>query len=138
MAKNTQLSDALVDAQADLIATLLDDGYLRVYSGTQPANADTAVTDQTLLAEFRFASPSAPDAVNGVLTFSEIAASDVVATGTASWCRMLMSDGSTAVLDGSVGTADANLVLTATSLAAGSSLQIDSLSHTVAKSLAGQ
>lgn len=42
MAKNTQLSNAAVNAEADALSALLNTGYLRIYSGTQPATADTA------------------------------------------------------------------------------------------------
>ena len=49
---------------------LLDNGYLRIYDGTQPATANTAIGSQVLLAELRFNADAAPVAVNGVLTFT--------------------------------------------------------------------
>jgi len=43
MAKNTQVSNAAVNAEADAFSALLNNGYLRQYSGAQPANGDTAL-----------------------------------------------------------------------------------------------
>jgi len=56
MAKNTQLAYATCNAQANTIGGLCNDGYIRIYDGSQPANADTAITTQNLLATLRFAS----------------------------------------------------------------------------------
>jgi hypothetical protein len=57
MANALRLTNAAVNAEADAFARLLDNGYLRIYSGTQPATADTALSGNTLLAELRFAEP---------------------------------------------------------------------------------
>ncbi len=55
MPLNTQIANASVNAQGDAIARHLDNGYLRIYSGAQPATADTALSANTLLAELGFA-----------------------------------------------------------------------------------
>lgn len=137
--KNTQLATALINAQADLVARALDDGYLRLYSGTQPANASTALSGQTLLSELRFADPCAPAASNGVLTFAAIDTAAALATGTATWFRCLAADGTTTVLDGSVGlTGDTpNLVLSDVALSSPGLVLIDAFTHTVAAATAG-
>ena len=84
MALNTQISDATVNAQADALATLLNNGYLRIYDSTQPTNADTALGAQVLLAELRFSATAAPAAVSGLLTFNALTPdSSANATGTA-------------------------------------------------------
>src|SRR4051794_39788313 len=105
MANALRLSNAAVSAEADALARLLDNGYLRIYSGTQPATADTALSGNTLLAELRANATSAPAAVAGVLTFNAVT-SDTAndATGTATFYRAFKSDGTTGVMDGSVGT----------------------------------
>lgn len=54
MALNTQLANATVNGQGDNMSDRLDNGYLRIYDGTQPTNADTAIGAQVLLAELRF------------------------------------------------------------------------------------
>jgi hypothetical protein len=137
MAKDTQLSNAAANAEANALARLLDNGYRRVYDGSKPATADTAITSQVLLAELRFAATSAPAAVDGVLTFTLITDSEANANGTAAWYRDLQSNGTTVVMDGTVGTSDANLNLSTTSVFAGQQVAITSATHTVAKATAG-
>lgn len=138
MALNTQLTNTAVNAEADALARLLDNGWLRIYDGTQPATGDTAISTQVLLAELRFNATSAPAAVAGQLTFNAFTAdSDANATGTATWFRCFKSDGTTALLDGSVGTATANLVLNSTAIVIHAAVSVSSMTHTVAKSTSG-
>ena len=66
MSLDTQLADVAVNAEADALARLLDNGYLRLYNGTKPATADTALSGNTLLAELRFNATSAPAASGGI------------------------------------------------------------------------
>lgn len=132
MATNTQMAYATVNAEADAMSDLLDNGYLRIYDGSQPANADTAISTQVLLAELRFNATAAPAASNGVLTFNAITAEDsALATGTATWFRALKSDGTTVVMDGSVGTSGANLNLSSVAITTGSSVAITAFTHTI-------
>ncbi len=134
MAKNTQITNLVVNAQADALARLLDGGYLRIYSGTQPATADTALAGNTLLAELTFAATSAPAAVAGVLTFNAIGSdSSADATGTATFFRCFKADGTTAVMDGNVLTSTANLNLNSTAIQAGAAVSVSSFVHTVNK-----
>lgn len=51
MAKNTQLSNLAVNTEADALGALLNSGLLRIYDGTQPATADTAITTQVEIPE---------------------------------------------------------------------------------------
>lgn len=137
--RNTQLALALRNAQGDVLARQLDNGYLRLYSGAQPATADTAITTQVLLCELRFASPSAPAVTTGTVVFNPIAPVAVATAGTATWFRALRADGTTAVLDGSVGGPNdaANLTLANPVLTAGPALRIDAFTHAVLASTAG-
>ena len=99
------LSALLGDTNALRRQTAEREGCATIFNpleGAQPDDADSAITDQTLLAELRFANPCAPGAVDGVLTFDPIAATTAIAAGTASWYRALGSDGSTVVMDGTV------------------------------------
>lgn len=138
MAKNTQLSNATVNGQADYLSDQLDNGYLRIYDGSQPATADTAIGSQVLLAELRFNVTAAPAASAGVLTFNAITAdSSANATGTAAWARCLKNDGSSVVMDVSVGTSDANVVLNTVSISSGGSVSVTSFTYTVAKATSG-
>lgn len=134
MATNTQMSYAAVSAEADALSDLLDNGYIRIYNGSQPSNADTAVSSQTLLAELRVNATAAPAAVNGVLTFNAITAdASANASGTATWFRTLKSDGSTVIMDGTVGTAGANMNLASVTLTAGAQVQVTSWTHTITR-----
>lgn len=139
MAKNTQLANEAVNTQADALARLLDNGYLRIYSGTQPATADTALSGNTLLAELRLAATSAPAASAGVLTFAAITPDAAAATGTATFFRALKANGSSAVLDGTVGAtgSTSNLELSTASIVAAVQVSVTSFTHTVAKSTPG-
>ena len=75
---------------------------LRILSGTRPA---TAGAQTTVLAQLTCNATFAPAASNGVLTINPISpATSAAATGTATWWRLLASDGTTHVLDGSVST----------------------------------
>ena len=106
MAHNVTVGDAGVNAACDALAALLNTGYLRIYddSGVQPADPDAAVGDAVLLAELRFGATAFGAAVAGVATANAITKdSSANASGDASWFRALKSDGTTGVLDGTVG-----------------------------------
>lgn len=135
--RDTQLSNLAVNTQGDAMAALLNNGYLRIYSGTQAATADTAITTQVLLAELRFAATAFGASSAGVITAASIAAVTAAATGTASWCRCLKSDGTTVVMDGSAGTATANLVLNSVAISSGAQVSVSSFAHTVSKATSG-
>jgi len=141
MAKATTLSNAAVQAEGDALAALLNNGYLRIYSGSQPATADTAIGAQVLLAELRFGATAAgATSTGGVITFNAITSdTDAKATNTAAWFRALKSDGSTGVFDG---TADVsgnspNLVLSTTSIVQHATVSCSSFTHTIAKTTSG-
>lgn len=140
MTKNTQIADDAANAQADVLARKLDNGYLRIYDSTQAATADTAVGAQVLLAELRFNATSAPAASGGVLTMNSITAdSSANASGTASWFRCLKSDGTTVVMDGNVGVtgSTSNLELATTTITAGVQVSVTSFTHDVKNSSTG-
>ena len=120
MALNPQFSTLSVNAQADAIGGALNSGYIRVYDGNQPEDADQPVTDQVLLAELRFGADAFPAAVDGIIDSNAITADPSAnATGEAKWCRVLASNGTSVHFDGSVGTEDANLILNTTDIVAG-------------------
>lgn len=134
MPNNLKLSNNVVNPQADALSDLADNGYLRIYDGTQPATADTAITTQVLLAELRFNATAAPAASNGVLTFNAITQdSSANNTGTASWFRALKSDGSTALFDGAVGTSGSDINIATTAIVAGAIVGVSSFVYTVSK-----
>ena len=103
MASNYKKSTTLRDAQLDAITTAIGaSGLLRIYAGTQPANVATAISGQTLLATLALGSTFAPASSGGVLTANAITGANAVAGGTAAFFRIFKSDGTTAVIDGTV------------------------------------
>lgn len=135
MASEIRLGNAAVNAEADAFAALLNSGYLRIYSGTKPAGPDTAISSQTLLAELRFASTAFGAAVAGVITANAITRdSSANATGTASFYRALKSDGTTALMDGTCGTSDADLIMDRTDVVSGQPVECSAFTYTRPKS----
>jgi len=134
MASNLNLTNAIATAQAQVIADALASGYLRLYSGSQPATADTAVSGQTKLAELRFAAVAETSVVDGVITFAALTP-DASAVGgdTATWFRALEADGTTVVLDGTVGTAGCDLNMNAVAISAGAAVSANTMTYTVVK-----
>lgn len=98
---------------------------INIYNGTRPATGGTATT---LLAQLTGNATFAPSASGGVLTLNAITSDpgDEVVEGTATWFRIYASNGTTHVLDGSVGTSGSDLNLTTTSIAAGQPVSITS------------
>ena len=123
--RNTRLNAITAEVDAGTGA-----GKLRIYDGTRPADADTAVGAQVLLAELTMNDPSAPAASGGVLTFNAITAdTDADASGTATWFRLVDSDNN-AVLDGDVGTSGSDLNLNSVSISAGQQVAVTSFTIT--------
>jgi hypothetical protein len=115
------------------MADALDDGYLRIYSGTVPATADTAITDQTLLAELRLATPSEASITAGVLTLDVITDdSSADDSGTPTFARLLQSDGNTMVgqMSASGSGGGGELELTTASIVAAAVVSISSATIT--------
>jgi hypothetical protein len=96
-----------------------------LYSGTQPANANTAITSQTPLVALTIPGVFGTD-VNGTLTLGSVNSATASASGTASFFRVLQSHGPTVVMDGSVGTSSADLILNSTSIVTGQTVNISS------------
>lgn len=108
-------SAAIRNARMDQITTGAGaSALLRIYDGTRPATGGTATT---LLAELTCNATFAPASSGGVLTLNAIAQdASANATGTATWFRIVKSDGTTHVLDGNVGTTGSDLNLTTTAI----------------------
>jgi hypothetical protein len=116
MASNLQYSNGTRDAQQQGLIVYAGSGCkINLYSGTQPANANTAISTQTLLVQLVISGGFGTDS-NGTLTFSSVTNGTAVATGTTSFFRIFKSDGTTVVMDGSVGTSSADLVLNTTTI----------------------
>lgn len=97
---------------------------LKIYTGSAPTNADTAVTG-TLLVTLTGASTFATSS-SGVATLGTVTSGTAVATGTAGYARLATSGG-TAICDFTViGTSGSDLNLNATSITSGGTVSITS------------
>ena len=106
----------------------MSNGRVRVYSGTRPTDANTALSGNTLLAELTFGSTAFPAAVGGTLTANAITQDSAADNGgTASFVRITEADGTTPVADLSVGTSGAELNFQTLTFVQGLVVQITSL-----------
>jgi hypothetical protein len=133
MAVNLKMANAAVNAEADALSLLCDSGKLRIYDGSQPAAADDAIGAVNLLAEFTLPADCFPSASAGVLTANAITNTTGLFAATATWYRVWQSNGTTPLMDGSVGTATSNLVLNSADISVGVTVSITSWTHTVTK-----
>jgi hypothetical protein len=105
---------------------------VRIYDGTRPATGGAATT---LLAELT-CNPvrqrrRAPRGAAVTLTLGTITQdASANATGTATWFRIVKSDGTTFVMDGNVGTSGSDLNLTTTSIVATQPVSVSSFTIT--------
>jgi hypothetical protein len=131
----TRLPDASQQAAADAVVDRLDvggAGSIKIYSGTQPADADTAPSGTLLvtitLAATAFGSASAA----GTATLASTPRSGTgAAAGTAGWFRAV-SGGGLNVFDGTVTATGGggDLTVDNTSIASGQTVNISSLTYT--------
>jgi hypothetical protein len=98
---------AMCDAAVDRLDLGSGAALLRIYSGTAPTDADTALGAQVLLAELVMSDPAfgaAADSAPGATATASAIADDTAAnaTGTASFFRLYQSDGTTCEMQGDV------------------------------------
>lgn len=126
MASNLKYSNGTRDAQQQGLITYAGSGaIINIYDGTQPTNANTAISGQVLLVSLPISGSFGTDS-NGTITLSTVTNGTAVATGTGQFFRITKSDTTTVVMDGSVGTASADMILNNTSIATGQTVSISS------------
>lgn len=130
-----RISADTAKAANDAINALIDAGstnpgaHVRVYNGTKPTDPSVAVTTQTLLVEFVCPGTTFPASTSitdyAVATANDIDAVDAVASGTATWFRVVNKD-SVAVMDGDAGdtASSAAMKLATTAIVSGVSVKI--------------
>jgi len=103
---STDAAIAGCNAVVDMLDTLGVDNKLCVYSGVAPASPEDPLAGNTLLIEFALKDPAfgaAVDANNGgTATLDTPDPTTALATGTASFFRLLMGDGLTCLVQGDV------------------------------------
>lgn len=135
MAHNLFITNAVAQAMLTAVKNAIDAGsaaIIEIYAGTQPTDADTSVGSQTKLATLTMSSTAfgnVSDANPGAIMTADSITPDssADATGTAAWFRILTQSGGTTILDGSVGTSDADMVFNTVSFTAGSTIEITSM-----------
>jgi hypothetical protein len=120
------------NAQGNSINALLNNGYLRFYSGTEPATPETALSGNTLLAQLTLGATAFAAASAGAIAANAIG-QDVSAdaTGTATFWRMLASDGTTVHLQGTVGTSGADINVNSTAFQSGATVSCSAFTWTI-------
>jgi hypothetical protein len=132
MALNPKTAVARRNAAIDNVTGNLNSGFLRIYDGTQPTDADTAIGAQVLLAELTFGGTAFAAASAGSASANAITSdTSANATGTATWFRCTNSGG-TAVFDGTVGTATSNLILNSVAISSGATVACSAFTVTMA------
>ena len=117
MASNLKYSNGTRNAQQQGLITYAGSGsIIHIYQGTQPTNANTAISGQTLLVSLTISGGFGTDS-NGTLTLGTVTDGTAVATGTAEFFRITKSDNTTVIMDGSVGVSGCDLNLNNTSIA---------------------
>jgi hypothetical protein len=119
------------------LATSLNSGRLRIYSGPEPVTADTALSGNNLLVDIPFGNPAftlpppataaGTDRVMNAITAS-MTATAVADGNPATFFRATSSDGNTTYYQGTVGTSGQQLNLTSLNIVTGGTVSITALS----------
>lgn len=132
MANAFYITNALAIVALDAIVDAFDAGtaaVINIYDGSVPADADTALGAQNLLAQlvmsgtaFGAAADDTPGAIATAAAITDDSSAN--ATGTATFFRVLTQDAGTTLCQGTVGTSSADMILNTTSITSGSTVSI--------------
>mgnify|MGYP001248555098 CR=1 FL=1 len=124
MPLTTRYAQAATTAKVEALSQLLNGGSLCLYTGVQPKSADQqGLTDQACLATIPLGNPAFHPSLKGTAKSYPLPKVSAEAEGEASWFRA--SDAyDRPILDGSVGTGDANLNLSSVRLSVGVIVEI--------------
>jgi hypothetical protein len=125
MSAGVNLSDLSANTQATAFAPSCNGGAVNIYSGPQPASADTAISGQTLLATLTFGSPAWGAASSGILTANAITPGTGLTNGTAAFAR-LVSASSATIADIQVNVSAAGLNLSSTAIVTSEPVTVNS------------
>ena len=132
MATNALSYDASDIAAVNAFTALLNSGFIKIYTGSQPA-LNGAVTG-TLLVTLTFGATAfaTATAAGGTVTANANAITSGTAgnTGTAGYFALVKSDTTTVVGTGTVGTSNANLIGPSTSITNGANVSCSSFQIT--------
>jgi hypothetical protein len=132
MTSNPQFYDTTVETALNAGVALLNNGFLEIWSGSQPS-LDGSLTG-TKLAKLGFGATAfaGSTATGGTVTATANAISSGVAlaTGTAGYFALLKSDDATVVATGAVGLSGSDLNMSSLSVVAGQIVAASSFSVT--------
>ena len=128
MAANSHLSLASWNLALDAALNVLNGGFIEVYDGVQPATPDTAIVAQVKLAKLPLSATAFGASSAGTKTANAITSASALATSTATWFRAFKADDATAVIDGSVGVSNADLILNDVAITTGGTVAVTSWS----------
>jgi hypothetical protein len=131
---------AALDSLVDRVDAGAAAGKIRIYSGTVPADADAALSGNTLLAELPMSDPAfgaAADSSPGATATANAITNDASAdaTATATFFRILDSDNNV-VAQGAVGTSGSEINFNTVAFVTGAIISITSLTAFMAESAA--
>ena len=125
MATNTHVAQASWNAALNTIAALANGGTVVIYTGSQPATPDVALSGQTALVTLTLGGTAFGAASAGTATANAVTSGVAGNTGTATWFRVYTS-GAAAVWDGDVGTSGSDMNFTTTSFVTGTTYGLSS------------
>ena len=103
-------------------------GVITFYNGTQPATADTAISGQTVLGTYTFATADYSTAASGQSVLAASKTITVTGTGTAQFFRWVKGS---YVIDGTVGTTGADCIVDTTAFVASNNRTMTALTLTM-------
>lgn len=132
------ITSDIQDAAANAVGDLFDDGFIVVYDGSVPADAKAGLGSSDVLATVELAANAFGAASTGVITLQGVPLSDndIDKSSTATYFRMYASDADDAIdtdviLQGTVGTAAADMIVDSVNFVAGGVFTITSLTVTM-------
>lgn len=119
----------LINAQANAIGDLFNNGKIQLRTGGQPADPNSAASG-SLLAEIDLPADAFSASIGGVITIAGSWSGIATGTGTAGWARFLSSD-DTISFDVSVAESAADLIIDDEDVVSGGAVIFTSFTITV-------
>jgi len=126
------IATAIKNALLDAYGANFNNGTLKIYAGSVPADANAALGSPTLLGTLTFGATAFQSANAGSMSANAITQDSAAdATNTATFYRAFKSDGTTCIEQGTIGTSGADLNLNTTSIVAGGPIQVNSFTRSL-------
>jgi hypothetical protein len=136
MATNPMIAMSSAESMLNTLCALFNSGSIKIYTGSPPADLEDSATGTLLSSGCTFSATAFGNATDGgsgsaTASANSIAAdTNCAASGTAGYFRACNS-GATALLQGTVGTSSADMILSSTSVTASGTLTITAFTVTL-------